>query len=102
MTRSPWLMGASFAICVLAVMTATPARAADALPLFDGASFAGWNGDTQATWRIEQGAIVAGSPDKAAARNEFLATDREFENFELKLEYRMDCTAGCNAGVQFR
>jgi len=102
MTRFPWLIRASFAICGLAVMTASSARAADPLPLFDGASFAGWNGDTQATWRIEQGAIVAGSPDKAAPRNEFLATDREFDDFELKLEYRMDCTAGCNAGVQFR
>jgi len=84
------------------VMAALPAGAADTVPLFDGTSFAGWNGDTTTTWRIEDGAIVAGSPDKAAARNEFLATDREFENFELKFEYRMDCTGGCNAGVQFR
>lgn len=65
-------------------------------------TFAGWNGDTQHTWRIENGEIVAGSPDKAAPRNEFLATDKEFENFELNLEYKMDCTGGCNAGVQFR
>ena len=83
--------------------TATlPAGAADPVPLFDGASFAGWNGDTTSTWRIEDGAIVAGSPDKAAPRNEFLASDREFENFEMEFEYRMDCTSGCNAGVQFR
>jgi hypothetical protein len=85
------------------IATAAPAAvAADPTLLFDGTSFAGWNGDTEKTWRIEDGAIVAGSPDKAAARNEFLATDREFENFELKLDYRMDCTGGCNAGVQFR
>ena len=79
-----------------------PAGAADPVPLFDGMSFAGWNGDKTNTWRIEGGAIVAGSPDKAAPRNEFLATEGEFENFELKLDYRMDCTGGCNAGVQFR
>jgi hypothetical protein len=85
------------------IATATPAAvAADPTLLFDGMSFNGWNGDTEKTWRIEQGAICAGSPDATAARNEFLATDREFENFKLEFEYRMDCTGGCNAGVQFR
>jgi hypothetical protein len=84
------------------VTAALSAGAADPTLLFDGTSFAGWNGDTKKIWRIEQAAICAGSPDVAAPRNEFLATDREFENFELKLDYRMDCTGGCNAGVQFR
>ena len=78
------------------------AVAAEPMSLFDGRSFAGWNGDTAGTWRIEEGAIVAGSPEKAAPRNEFLATDKEFGNFELALEYKMNCAGGCNAGVQFR
>ena len=90
------------AILGMLVTAALSAGAADPVPLFDGMSFDGWNGDTEKTWRIDQTAICAGSPDVAAARNEFLATDREFENFELKLDYRMDCTGGCNAGVQFR
>ena len=89
-------------IAVTLTMSALPAWAADPTLLFDGKTFAGWNGDTKDIWRIENGEIVAGSPDKPAARNEFLATDKEFENFELKLEYKMDCTGGCNAGVQFR
>jgi len=87
---------------VLIAAASLPAVAADPVRLFDGTSFAGWNGDTANTWRIEEGAIVAGSPDKAAPRNEFLATDRAFENFELTLEYRMDSTNDGNAGVQFR
>jgi hypothetical protein len=90
------------AMLVMISAAALPAVAAGPTVLFDGTSFAGWNGDTENTWRIEDGLLVAGSPDKAAPRNEFLATDREFQNFELKLEYRMDCTGGCNAGVQFR
>jgi hypothetical protein len=91
------------AAMLVMIATAAPAAvAADPTLLFDATSFAGWNGDTTNTWRIEHGAIVAGSLDKAAPRNEFLATDREFENFELDFEYRMDCTGGCNAGVQFR
>lgn len=71
-------------------------------PLFDGRSFAGWNGDTQRVWRIEAGAIVAGHPEQPADRNEFLATEREFEDFELRYEYRIDGVAKPNAGVQFR
>ena len=71
-------------------------------PLFDGQSFAGWNGDTKRLWRIENGAIVAGDERQAVPRNEFLATNREFEDFELRYEYRIDGIDKPNAGVQFR
>ncbi len=76
--------------------------AAPVQSLFDGTSFAGWNGDTKHTWRIEDGAIVAGSPTAAAPQNEFLATNRTFGDFELRLEYRLDCVQDCNAGIQIR
>ena len=89
-------------LVIEALLFGATACAAEPVSLFDGRSFAGWNGDTVKTWRIEDGTIVAGKSDLAAPRNEFLATDKEFENFELALEYKMDCTAGCNAGVQFR
>ena len=102
MKRFQSFKAAEFVLIALIASGASPPNAADPTVLFDGTTFAGWNGDTKKTWRIEAGTIVAGSPDKAAPRNEFLATDREFRNFELKLDYRMDCTAGCNAGVQFR
>lgn len=87
------------------VFTASCLRAeppTSAMVLFDGQTFAGWNGDTDRTWRIEDGAIVAGDPSQAAPRNEFLATDREFEDFELRYEYRIEGTVKPNAGVQFR
>ena len=90
------------------VFLACPWASADQPPaapvqwLFDGASFAGWNGDTKNTWRIEDGAIVAGSPKAPAPRNEFLATNRTFGDFELRLEYRLDCVKDCNAGIQIR
>jgi len=71
-------------------------------PLFDGRTLAGWNGDTARTWRVEDGAIVAGSDVTPAPRNEFLATDREFGDFELRLRYRLDFSKAGNAGVQFR
>ena len=30
-------------------------------PLFDGKSFAGWDGETNSVWRIRDGVIVGGS-----------------------------------------
>jgi hypothetical protein len=90
--------------CVLAAMllVAVHTHAAETVALFDGKTFTGWNGDTEHTWRIERGMIVAGSPETPAPRNEFLATDVEYDDFVLRLEYRVDCTKSCNAGIQFR
>ncbi len=90
--------------CVLAAMllVAVHTHAAETVVLFDGKTFAGWNGDTEHTWRIERGTIVAGSPETPAPRNEFLATDVEYDNFVLRLEYGIDCVKSCNAGIQFR
>ena len=79
------------------------ADSAATLSLFDGRSFAGWNGDTNRTWRIAEGAIQAGSLETAVPRNEFLATDRAFTNFVLKLSFRLRGTEGfVNSGVQIR
>lgn len=70
------------------------------VPLFDGRTLTGWEGD--GTWfKVRDGAIVAGSPDKPIPRNEFLATTREFANFELRLQVRLTCAQG-NGGIQLR
>ena len=72
-------------------------------PLFDGVSFAGWDGDTTHTWRITGGAIVGGSLERSTPHNEFLATTREFENFVLQVQFKLLGTEGMiNAGVQLR
>jgi hypothetical protein len=84
------------------LLVAVHTHAAETVALFDGKTFTGWNGDTEHTWRIERGMIVAGSPETPAPRNEFLATDVEYDDFVLRLEYRVDCTKSCNAGIQFR
>lgn len=88
---------------LLALATASQLFAADAVPLFDGKSFAGWDGDTKATWRIENGEIVAGDVSKQQQRNEFLCTVKRYENFELRLKIKLTGTEGfVNAGIQFR
>ncbi len=90
---------------LLLTLLATAALAADPKPLFDGKTFMGWEGDTQSTWRIENGEIVAGSLDKKQARNEFLSTTETYSDFELTLEFKLTGVPGSgfiNGGVQFR
>ena len=87
---------------------ATPAARSGTLEpafeaLFDGTSFAGWDGDTARTWRIVDNAIVGGSLDETVPHNEFLATTREFGDFVLKVQFKLLGTEGLiNAGVQVR
>jgi hypothetical protein len=94
-------------LCCAAVLVGLffPARAcpAEAKPLFDGKSFAGWEGDTKTTWRIEDGAIVGGSLETTVPRNEFLCTTAAYGDFELKVKFKLQGDRKqANAGVQFR
>ncbi len=83
-------------VLLIAIVNATP------LPLFDGKSLAGWEGETKQVWRVRDGAIVGGSLE-GNPRNEFLATRKSYRNFHLKLEYKLVGTEGfVNGGVQFR
>ena len=76
---------------------------ADAVPLFDGKSFDGWEGDTAKTWRIEKGAVIGGSLTEKVPHNQFLATKRSFTNFDLRLKCKLVGTEGfVNAGIQIR
>jgi len=68
--------------------------------LFDGKSFRGWEGNLKA-FRVEKGAIVAGSLKKKIPNNEFLCTKQKFKDFELRLDVRL-IGRGKNAGIQFR
>jgi len=71
--------------------------------LFDGKSFAGWEGDTNKWWRLDQGALVGGSLKQRVPHNDFLAFDRPFTNFVLRAEFRLLGTDGfVNSGIQIR
>jgi len=72
----------------------------DFSPLFDGKSFAGWEGNLK-VFRIEDGAIVAGSLKEKIPNNEFLCTEQQFGDFELRLKAKL-VGEGKNAGIQFR
>jgi hypothetical protein len=89
-------------VILLLILTGLPSRAADkAVRLFDGKTFRGWEGDTNKSFRIQDGAIVAGTLEAKIPRNEFLCTTRNYTNFILRLKFKL-VGKGANAGVQFR
>lgn len=88
---------------VVALVGQAPLSGAEAKPLFDGKTLKGWEGETQKTWRVEDGAIVGGSLDTVVPRNEFLCTSQTYGDFELKVKFKLlGDRKGANAGVQFR
>ena len=95
------LFSLALAVAALAIgQTQAPQKP---VALFDGRSFAGWEGDIKGTWRIQDGAIVGGSQTAQVPRNEFLTTTRSFGDFVLRVRFRLVGTEGfINGGVQFR
>lgn len=69
--------------------------------LFDGESFEGWHGGDMEQFRIENGAIIAGTMKQPIAQNEFLRTDQNYGDFELRLQFKL-IGESPNAGVQIR
>jgi HEAT repeat protein len=68
--------------------------------LFDGKTFAGWEGELD-WFRIQDGAIVGGKLSENIPHNFFLATEKEYYNFELRLKVKTS-SPGVNGGIQFR
>lgn len=86
---SCWLLGGSLAL------------AAEPVTLFDGKTFQNWEGDEK-TFRIEDGAIVGGQLKEKIPHNVFLASTKEYKNFELRLKFKVIGDDKANAGIQFR
>lgn len=70
------------------------------VPLFDGKTLAGWDGDPT-FWRAENGVIVGETtPEKVVKVNNFLIwRGGTVKDFELKVEFRL---GGTNSGIQYR
>ena len=72
------------------------------VPLFDGKSLNGWEGDLK-WWRVEDGAIIGGSLQRQVPVNMFLATTHDYTNFIFKTRFKIAGTNGfVNSGVQIR
>ena len=91
-------------IASLALALTLPTLAqAEKISLFDGETFAGWEGDTNKTWRISDGSIVGGNLKGKVPHNEFICTTKQFTNFILRVKFKLVGTEGVvNGGVQFR
>ncbi len=67
--------------------------------LFNGKDLTGWEGNKD-IWKVVNNRIVGDSP--GIKQNEFLATTADYENFVLKLTFRLKGDESANSGVQFR
>jgi len=89
------------ALCIATLAcTAVAEEKGKFVPLFDGRTFQGWEGN-QKVFRIENGALVGGNLKEKVARNEFLCTTKEYGDFELRLKVRL-LGDGANGGIQIR
>ena len=83
-------------------LTALPAAAPIDFERFvdlsNGRDFTGWEGDTE-RWSVRDRMVVGKST--GINYNAFLATTKEYQDFELKLSFRLVGAVG-NSGVQFR
>ena len=61
---------------------------------------ANWHGDLS-MFQIVEEQIVAGTLDAEIPRNEFLMTDKKYENFELRVQFKLEGESP-NAGIQIR
>jgi len=76
--------------------------------LFNGTNLTGWKvhckaeDRAKAFWRVEDGSIVAESMNDAKHDYVWLATEREFGDFELRLKFQAFRDSPGNSGVQIR
>ena len=87
---------------VIALLLTSCTSSQESKELFNGQTFQGWEGDTVATWRIEDGSIVGGSLSETVPHNDFLVTTQPYNDFMLRLKFKLLGDSGfINAGVQF-
>lgn len=87
-------------LCLLfgSVALAAKPAADEFVPLFDGKTLEGWTGD-EALWSVEDGMIVGSTEGKELKHNSFLATEKPYKNFVLKVKFKL---RNHNSGIQFR
>ncbi|QEF99022.1 hypothetical protein Mal15_30810 [Stieleria maiorica] len=88
------------ALLLPASSSAADTSTGDQVQLFDGKTLDGWNGDEK-WFRVQDGAIIAGSASEKIPANQFLCTNKTYRDFELTVDAKL-VGQGNNAGVQFR
>jgi hypothetical protein len=102
--KAPAIIGLAFCVLLAQTASAKPKKEKEDekgfVALFDGKTLEGWEGKKK-FFRVEDGAIVAGFLDARIPNNEFLASVKEYDDFELRFEAKL-VGQGNNAGVQLR
>ena len=87
-------------IAAFVILCATVSTGGQKISLFDGKTLTGWSVHSGfAKYHVEDGAIVGTTVPKSP--NTFLCTDKEFGDFILEFEVKLD-NPELNSGVQFR
>lgn len=86
-------------VCLLSSLTTVKGQGKKWESLFDGKTLKGWsvkagNADYQVVDKTIVGTTSAGSP------NTFLVSDKEYENYILEVEFKLEDTT-LNSGIQF-
>jgi hypothetical protein len=68
------------------------------VPLFDGKTLSGWDGDPR-LWSVHDGVIVGSTDGTPITHNTFLITKKKYSDFDLTLETKL---RNHNSGIQFR
>src|SRR5215470_4860870 len=91
---------AVFVFCT--ILISSIALADEAVEIFNGKDLTGWTKrGGNATYRVENGEIVGTSAPNTT--NTFLCTDKEFGDFELELDFKIDPKGNlANSGIQLR
>jgi len=77
-------------------------------PLFNGKDFSGWHiackpqDAEKVFWKVEDGAIACDSIGRKNHGYVWLMTDKEFQDFELRLKFQAFADSPGNSGLQFR
>ena len=80
----------------------SPPPVGKTVPLFDGTTLAGWEGDAK-HWRVENGALTGGSLTEHVKHNVFLATEKDCADFIVRMMIKLTGTGRfVNSGFQIR
>ena len=95
-------------LLALTFLTSPLLLAKEAVSLFDGKTLNGWQPVNTANakyWSVIDGVITASSGDKKMPTNTYLATEKNYQNFEFTCKFRLSgdhATGLINSGLQYR
>src|SRR5262245_35130591 len=89
-------------IPIILFLLFTSGISAESVALFDGKSLDGRRNEMKDAWRVEDGSIVGGNRKKVMTSFNYIVAKSEFDNFDLRLKFKLEGTQYLNTGIYFR